>query len=160
MSLLNITCTYAIRAALYVASSPAGASGYVSTRKIADDLGVSFAFLTKVLQGLTRRGVLKSQRGAAGGVALARPADNITLLDLVAGAGRDGLFHECVLGLTSCSETEPCALHHEWRAQRGRLEALFASTTLAALASDPQAIAGTMTRARKPRRKPAAEGGR
>jgi len=105
----------------------------VSIRKIADELGVPFAFLTKVLQGLTQRGLFLSQRGASGGVALARPADTITLLDVLAAVGGDAVFGECVLGLPACSDTTPCALHHAWREQRARLEALFTQTTLAEL---------------------------
>lgn len=137
MAFLNTTCTYAIRAAVYVASATPGAAGYVSTRKIAEDLGVSFAFLTKVLQGLTQSGIFLSQRGSTGGVALARPADSVTLLDIVASTGRDGVFHDCVLGLPTCSEVDPCALHDRWREERARLETLFAGTTLAALQRDP-----------------------
>jgi len=136
MALLNNTCTYAIRAALQVAANPPVPGDFVSTRKIAEELDVSYAFLTKVLQGLTQNGILLSQRGAAGGVALARPADTITLLDVLAAVGGDGVFRECVLGLPACSDTTPCALHHPWREQRARLEALFARTTLADLAAD------------------------
>jgi len=135
MALLSNTSTYAIRAALEVATQRPVPGEFVSTRKVADDLGVPFAFLTKVLQGLTRSGILLSQRGASGGVALARAADTITLLDVLAAIGADGVFRECVLGLPACSDVTPCALHAAWREQRAQLEALFTRTTLADLAS-------------------------
>jgi Rrf2 family protein len=135
MAFLTNTCTYAIRAALHVAADHPQPGGFVSTRKIAEDLGVPFAFLTKVLQGLTQAGILVSQRGATGGVALAREADAITLLDIVSGVGSDGVFHECVLGLPTCSDTAPCALHEAWGTERARLEILFAETTLGDLVS-------------------------
>ncbi|MFN2426683.1 MAG: Rrf2 family transcriptional regulator [Candidatus Binatia bacterium] len=135
MPLLNNTCTYAIRAALEVATQRPVHGEFVSTRKVADDLAVPFAFLSKVLQGLTRSGILLSQRGATGGVALARAADTITLLDVLAAVGGDAVFRDCVLGLPTCSEVTPCALHTEWREQRGKLEVLFTSTTLADLTS-------------------------
>lgn len=135
MSFLNSTCTYAIRAALYVAGTGPAAGEFVSTRKIADDLDVPFAFLTKVLQELTHAGILISQRGAAGGVALARPARSVSLLDILRSVGGDRVLRECLLGLPTCSEETPCALHHVWRAQRDGLEALFTSTTLADLAA-------------------------
>lgn len=135
MALLNSTCTYAIRAALQVATERPQPGVYVSTRKIADTLGVPFAFLTKVLQGLTQSGLLLSQRGATGGVALARPAEDITLMDVLVAVGSDGVFRECVLGLPACSDATPCALHLPWREERARLEAIFSRTTLADLAS-------------------------
>ena len=139
MALLSTTCTYAIRASLYVAAAEAASPGFVSTRRIAEDLGVSFPFLTKVLLGLTQSGVLVSQRGAAGGVALARPAERISLLEIVASVGGDDVFRSCVLGLPTCSEEEPCALHHRWKEERSRLEALFYGTSLA---SFPPVAAG------------------
>jgi len=135
MALLSNTSTYAIRAALEVATQRPVPGEFVSTRKVADDLGVPFAFLTKVLQGLTRSGILLSQRGAGGGVALARAADTITLLDVLAAIGADGVFRDCVLGLPTCSDVTPCALHAAWREQRAQLQALFTKTTLADLAA-------------------------
>lgn len=130
MSLLNNTCTYAIRAALYVAAAAPATGSFVSTRKIAEDLDVPFAFLTKVLQGLAQSGVLVSQRGANGGVALSQPADQVTLLDILTAVGGDGVFRECLLGLPSCSDETPCAIHVAWRDQRARLFVLFEQTSL------------------------------
>lgn len=134
MALLNNTCTYAIRACLHVASARPEPGSFVSTRRIAEGLGVPFAFLTKVLQGLTQSGILLSQRGASGGVALARPAEDISLRDIVNSVGGDGVFRHCLLGLPSCSDASPCALHVPWKEERGRLESLFGRTTLADLA--------------------------
>lgn len=135
MALLNTTCTYAIRAALQVAIERPEPGTFVSTRHIAETLHVPFAFLTKVLQGLTQSGLLVSQRGAAGGVALARSAHTITLMDILVAVGSDGIFRECVLGLPSCSDATPCALHHQWREERARLETIFFRTSLAELAN-------------------------
>lgn len=135
MGLLSNTCTYAIRAALHVAAAQPPEGGFVSTRRIAEDLDVPYAFLTKVLQGLTSSGILVSQRGAAGGVALARPASEVRLLDILVSVGGDGVLRECLLGLPTCSDAKPCALHHRWREERARLEALFSRTTLAEVAA-------------------------
>lgn len=135
MGFLNNTCSYAIRAALHVAASNPAEGSFVSTRRIAEDLNVPFAFLTKVLQPLSQAGILASQRGATGGVALARPASAITLLDVLVSVGGDGVFRECLLGLPACSDARPCVLHDHWGEQRTRLATLFSSTTLAQLAA-------------------------
>jgi Rrf2 family iron-sulfur cluster assembly transcriptional regulator len=161
MTFLNNTCTYAIRAVLQVAAEQPAAGTFVSTRKIADELDVPFAFLTKVLQGLTQSGILHSQRGATGGVALSRPAESITLLDIVAAVGSDSVFRGCVLGLPKCSDVAPCALHERWLEQRSQLEDLFARTTLAELAGqgaskvpfeDPTPASSSRNRGRSTRR--------
>lgn len=163
MAFLTNTCTYALRAALHVAASAPTEGAFVSTRRIAEDLDVPFAFLTKVLQPLTQDGILASQRGASGGVALARPASTITLLDVLVSVGGDGVFRDCLLGLPTCSETKPCALHHQWSEQRTRLANLFERTTLAELAAGkaPQEVGdglapdpGAAARRSRPRRAP------
>jgi Rrf2 family iron-sulfur cluster assembly transcriptional regulator len=43
------------------------------------------------------------------------------------------LFQECVLGLPSCGEAEPCPLHDEWTDERDRVERMFRNATLAEL---------------------------
>ncbi len=132
MSLLSKRCEYGLRAALYLVRRTEG-DGYVSIREISDELDVSFHFLTKILQQFTESGLLLSSRGPSGGVALARPAKRITLLDLVDCLEGPDLFQTCVLGLSGCGDRKPCPLHEKWVAQRKALRAFFSGTTLDAL---------------------------
>lgn len=142
MAMLTTASTYAIRAALFVAVADLRPGEFLSTRRIADELDVPFPFLTKVLQGLAHSGILASQRGPAGGVALGRATDAITLLDILRSVEGDRVFHACLLGLPQCSAASPCALHNAWAEHRGELEDLFRNTTLAELAADaPSAVA-------------------
>lgn len=53
-----------------------------STRSVAEALGVSEAHLAKVMQRLTHSGLVNSVRGPKGGFALARPASEVTLLNI------------------------------------------------------------------------------
>jgi len=133
MSLLSKTCVYGLRAALYVAGRPKGKE-YVSIREIADELGLSFHFLTKILQQLTESGVMTSYRGPRGGVALARPAQKITVMNVVESIDGPDVFRACLLGLARCDDRKPCPLHKRWAQERVRLKRLFESATLAALA--------------------------
>lgn len=137
MSLLSKGCVYGIRAVLYVAGRPAakaGQSGYVSIAEIAKALGLSFHFLTKILQGLTSRGILASYRGPRGGVALARPAGRISLLDIVDALDGTEAFHACILGLEGCGERRPCPMHREWARRRADLRKALAAARVGALA--------------------------
>lgn len=52
-------------------------------RDLAEELGVPADSLLKVMQQLVRSGLLLSSRGRAGGFRLARPPENISLLDVV-----------------------------------------------------------------------------
>ena len=134
MALITKSSEYGLRAALYIAARPAGAQ--VSVREMSAAMGISFHFLTKILQRMTRAELLASTRGAKGGLALARPAAKITLLDIVQSIEGPDLFRECILGLAGCGERRPCPLHRYWGKERARLEKLFRKMTLARLARE------------------------
>ena len=132
--LLSKSCEYGLRATLYLISLEQ--EHYVSIREISEKLGISFHFLTKIFQKLTQAGLLRSLRGRNGGVELARPANQITLRDIVVAIEGSDLFTECVLGLPGCGNREPCPLHASWGVARHQIEVMFASETLADLSGD------------------------
>ena len=137
LMLLSNGCEYGLRAALYLASLEDNSleeENYVSIRQISEALDISPSFLTKVLQQLTKAGLMQSLRGPKGGVAMARPAGEILIKDLVVAIDGPALFRECVLGLPGCGEEKPCPLHDSWASERGRLERLFERMSLADLA--------------------------
>lgn len=132
--LLSKSCEYGMRATLYVSSRDD--DEYVPIRVISGDLGISAHFLTKILQQLTRAGIMKSFKGPRGGVALARPASGISLMEIIEAIDGPELFSECMLGLPGCGERKPCPLHERWAEERARLSRLFSETTLDEIA-DP-----------------------
>jgi Rrf2 family iron-sulfur cluster assembly transcriptional regulator len=133
MILLSKTCNYGIRAALYVASKDN--QQFVPIRQIARDLNISFHFLTKILQLLTQKNIMTSYRGPNGGVILAKPANDITIYDIVEAIDGSKLFKECILGLPDCGNEKPCPLHDNWQVVREDLKNTFESSTLAELSS-------------------------
>jgi Rrf2 family protein len=133
--MLSSGSQYGVRAAVYLAQrGPAPAERYVSIRTIAGELGLSFHYLTKVLQLMTSAGLVASYRGPRGGVCLARPARAITVLDLVQAVEGPAWLQGCVLGLPVCNSASPCALHAPWANQREIIRRLFTRTTLEQLA--------------------------
>lgn len=132
MKLLSKTCEYGIRASLFVASLPEG-NKYVSIRRISTELGISYYFLTKVLQTLTRHNIMTSYRGPNGGVALARPASDISLGEMVTALEHDGCLDNCVLGLPGCGQRSPCPLHASWQQTREQIKSMFENANLAEL---------------------------
>jgi Rrf2 family protein len=94
-------------------------------------------FLAKIFQDLARAGLLESRRGRSGGYALARSADRITLMDIVASI-QDPFPEQshCVLRPGACTAESPCVLHDsvvKWEELiRKRLE----ETTLARAAEE------------------------
>ena len=61
---------------------------YIQAEKIADKLGLSLGYLQKVLQTLSKYGIVQSKRGRIGGVKIGRKT--VTLLDLWNGSRKAG----------------------------------------------------------------------
>lgn len=130
--ILSRGCEYGLRASLYLVSLQE--DGYVPIRRLSEDLGIEFHFLTKLFQQLTEAGLLTSQRGPKGGVAFAMSPESVTPMDIVSAIDGTSLFSECVLGLSGCGEDKPCPLHEAWATERDRIRSMFMNTTLAAMA--------------------------
>lgn len=137
-ALLSNSCEYGLRATLYLASLEP--EGYVSIREISEELDISFPFLTKIFQKLTKAGLMESLRGPKGGVALTKSSEQITLFEIVVAIDGQQLFTECVLGLPGCNSRKPCPIHERWAEERGRLENMFKRTTLADMAGKIQKL--------------------
>lgn len=103
---------YGIRAVLYLAES--GGETPLMSRQIAKALRVPEPFLAKILQQLSKRGVLRSFKGRGGGFVLARPASQIHLGEIVEAVEGTQFGEECILGLEACSPEDPCPLHEQW----------------------------------------------
>jgi Rrf2 family protein len=70
---------YAVRAAVELAA----AGELVTAEHIAQAQGIPVNFLENILRDLRRAGVVESRRGQQGGYALARPADEISVADVI-----------------------------------------------------------------------------
>ncbi len=123
---------YAIRAVTHLALLPAGT--LAGARDISRAENIPMPFLWKILQKLARRKLVRSFKGLRGGYELARPANRITLQDLVAATNGDELEGRCVLGLAHCDEKNPCPLHDQWKEIRAQMVAMLEKTTVAELA--------------------------
>lgn len=126
--LLSKSCEYAIRTALHIAA--AGSASYIAVREISSALNIPYHFLAKTVQPLTHAGLFASMRGPRGGIALARPADQIRLKEIVHAVDGPAVFNECILGLPGCGDRKPCPLHEQWAPARESVNRMFAEATL------------------------------
>ena len=78
---ISARADYAVRAALQLASS--GADGPVKAEAIADAQDIPHKFLESILNDMRRGGLVVSQRGGNGGYRLAKPADSISIADVI-----------------------------------------------------------------------------
>ena len=130
--MLSRSCIYGLQAVLYLAAQER--NRYVPIRQISDDLGLSHPFLTKVLQQLTRKGLMRSLKGPRGGVALARPPEAVTLHAVIEAIDGPARFEGCILGMRGCGPDNPCALHARWQPIQDEIQAIFSETSLLDLA--------------------------
>lgn len=72
---------YAFRVIMHLAGLPEGA--IANSQAIAEEQNIPAGFLQKVMRALTKGEVIKSYRGIDGGFALAKSADEISLLDII-----------------------------------------------------------------------------
>lgn len=127
--MLTKACTYAIHAMMYIALNHEEGIN-IPINRLADELQIPFHFTKKILQQLGEQGLLKTQRSAKGGVALAKDADDISIMDIIRVIDGDEMFTGCVLGLPGCGEKTPCPMHEKWSVERMRLFRMFNETTL------------------------------
>lgn len=78
---LSRTVAYAVRATLQLAQLEA--EGPVPCSRIATAGKMPERFLLQILRNLVTHGILRSTRGVDGGYALVRPADQISLLEVI-----------------------------------------------------------------------------
>lgn len=78
-----------------VALAQLGPGGTASAAQLAEHYDVPAAYLAKQLQALVRAGVLTAATGPRGGFRLARPAERITLLQVVEAVDGASSFYTC-----------------------------------------------------------------
>jgi len=105
--MISQTTEYALRAVVYLAQH---AKESWTTKQIAAATRVPAGYLSKVLQGLSRAGLIHSQRGRHGGFQLTRDPEQLTVLEVVNAVEPIRRINRCPLNLASHG-AELCPLH-------------------------------------------------
>jgi Rrf2 family nitric oxide-sensitive transcriptional repressor len=131
------TAEYALRAAVYLASQQGVPR---TTQEIAKATQVKIAYLSKVMQNLARQGLVQSQRGLHGGFTLARPADELTILDILRAVAPIPRITSCPLGIQG--HMNLCLLHRRLDQAMKLVEEALGRSTLAELLAEPERTSG------------------
>ena len=127
-------CEYALQATTYLALKPVGEM--TSIKELTKKLNIPYHFLGKILQDLTYKGLLKSQKGPTGGFALAVPARDVTLFHIVDAIDGNDFMNECVMGFPECTGKNPCAAHEQWGRLRDGIYTMLVSKNIAQMARE------------------------
>jgi Rrf2 family protein len=126
------TVEYALRAIVCLATTPDQPR---TARQIAEATRVPVPYLSKVLQGLSREGLISSQRGLHGGFMLMKSPEILTIYEVIEAVEPLPRLKECPLGLASHG-TNLCPLHRRLDDAMAQVEETFRGTTLAELLSE------------------------
>ncbi|HTR98781.1 MAG TPA: Rrf2 family transcriptional regulator [Bacteroidota bacterium] len=127
-------CEYALQAVVYLALREEGER--TSIRDLTRQLDIPYHFLAKILQDLSRKGLLSSVKGPRGGFSLGMPARDITLFHVVEAIDGTDLTKKCVMGFAECSGKHPCSVHSTWAGLRDGIYAMLVGKNVAQLAAE------------------------
>lgn len=138
---------YAVRALACMESDLCKSS---FTKDIAACSQVPSAYLAKIFKRLVDAGILESKRGWSGGTKLARPPEEISLLEIASALEGEDFLKGCLLGETYCSDDRACPTHFFWKAERARIEKELRSKSLAEVIEFEKARMASGKRAQAP----------
>ncbi|MBI5141995.1 MAG: Rrf2 family transcriptional regulator [Nitrospirae bacterium] len=102
---------YAIRCVLHMARQ---GGEVTSIGGICDAMLVPRSFVAKILQRLSRAGIVRSIRGVKGGFLLVKPAAEINLLEVIEAIQGKSAANICAIDRSACSLSGHCAIHPIW----------------------------------------------
>jgi Rrf2 family protein len=103
-----------------------------TTAQISATTLVPAGYLAKVMQSLSRAGLVKSQRGLNGGFTLARDPHELSILAVVNAVDPINRYAECPLGIESHGR-RLCPLHYRLDQAAAMVEKAFGETVVAEL---------------------------
>ena len=130
------SCQIATRALIILALNKSGRP--ITVAKLNSLLHVGPAYLTKILQSLTQKGILSSTKGTNGGLQLRKTAKDISMKEIVDIFDGYDLFETCALGIPTCTIETPCAFHYKWAPIRDGINGAFANTSIQDLAESQE----------------------
>ncbi len=124
---------YAARVVLHLASL--GTDARVQVKDIADRRLMPAPFVRRVVARLAAAGILRTARGSGGGVRLARPAREISLLDVIRAMEGGVVLNRCVSEPGACPLSDRCPVQRTWCDATRRLEEHLEGVTFADLST-------------------------
>ena len=99
------------------------------------------ATVSKVLKNLAHAGIVTGSRGAAGGYRLARPAETVSVAEVVAAIDGDIGITQCTSHATAahpttCERTHFCPTRPHWQRINSAVSAALSAVTLADMVAD------------------------
>ena len=108
--MLSNSSKYAIKAVLYLALKT-NEKKRVMVKDISKPINVPQPYIAKLLQHLSREGIISSVKGPRGGFYLSKENKQRTLMDVINVIDEEFKLTSCILSLEKCNTEKPCPLH-------------------------------------------------
>jgi len=132
--MISQTAEYALRAMVYLADHT---TETVTAEAIAEGTKVPVGYLAKIMQGMTKAGLVSSQRGLYGGFKLLKTGKELTVYDIVQAVDPITRITTCPLGLEGHG-SNLCPLHRGIDNATGAMEMAFRKMTIDQLLNQPK----------------------
>jgi Rrf2 family protein len=129
---LTRAADYAVRVMIHMAGMAPGSRA--SRAELAEAAECPEQFLSKVLQGLTRAGLVVSHRGNTGGFELPDLRRSASLLEIVEAIEGPLRLNTCLNGDGSCTRRGWCPAHLVWADAQSAMEAVLKGSSIDELA--------------------------
>lgn len=102
----------------------------LSASLLAEALHLSAPTVSKILKMLAEANLVTSIRGAEGGYRLAKPAQQITVADVISAMEGELAMTECCETTSLCAIDSMCTMRENWRKINGMVHTLLAKFTI------------------------------
>jgi Rrf2 family protein len=119
---------YALRSMLYIAQY--AENQLIPSNKIAEVMQISRIFLSRINSQLVNAGLIRTRRGARGGVMLAKPAADISVYDIVTTIDGPITLIDCIADPETCLLSPDCPYRTFWEETQNALVARMKAVSL------------------------------
>ncbi len=113
----------------------------LTLREVRERMHIPPQFAKQLLSALIEAGIILTKRGPGGGLELARPAEAITLLDILQAIEGPVMISDCIAHPHTCPLSRDCPVRRRWARLQASLIDELRATTMAELAAESRAAA-------------------
>jgi Rrf2 family protein len=123
-------CEYAIKSVIFIAQE-ALVGRKTNVKQISEATNAPESFVAKILQPLSKKGILLSNKGKQGGFSIdLDKLEEIKLIEIVLITDGPDILTRCAFGLEKCSSEKPCPFHFKYKPIREGLKASLSEISI------------------------------
>lgn len=108
--MISNSSKYALKAVIYLATHSSN-ENKILAKNISKPTNVPQAYLSKLMQELSRHNLISSTRGPGGGFYLSKENRKVHLIEVINVIDGANRLNTCILSLNKCNADHPCPMH-------------------------------------------------